>query len=257
MNSAASATRSQTESKKAPRGPARPLWRATEPSRMSGRPVRTTPKTPSRRWPSAMSNAVPMAKTNPMTVRPSAVIPARYRPWPTGSSPRSTVARQRPSSMRRKSSVGNGCRERVPLQVNTHSSFPRDGAPPPGSRTPGCRLRGFALRGSRTPGSAAPGGAPTGLRRLRKKPASFGGCRWRRRRSRRRRSATWPWSATAARARPPSPRRCSSPPGRSPASGRVEDGTTTTRLRPRGGAAAASRCRWPWPRSSTTATRST
>ena len=52
---AASATRSQTESKKAPRGPARPLWRATEPSRMSGRPVRITPNTPSTRWPSAIS----------------------------------------------------------------------------------------------------------------------------------------------------------------------------------------------------------
>ena len=47
MKSAASATRSQTESKNAPRGPARPLWRATEPSRMSGRPVRITPNTPS------------------------------------------------------------------------------------------------------------------------------------------------------------------------------------------------------------------
>ena len=46
MNSAASATRSQTESKNAPRGPARPLWRATEPSRMSGRPVRIDAEDP-------------------------------------------------------------------------------------------------------------------------------------------------------------------------------------------------------------------
>ena len=52
------------------------------------------------------------------------------------------------------------------------------------------------------------------------------------RRTRRRRSATWPWSATVGRARPPWPRRSSSPPGRSRASGRVEDGNTTTDFDP-------------------------
>src|SRR5215813_10985453 len=46
-----------------------------------------------------MRNAVPTAKASPITVRTSALIPARLRPLPTGSSPRSTLARQRPSSI--------------------------------------------------------------------------------------------------------------------------------------------------------------
>ena len=41
------ATRSQTESKNAPRSPAVPLWRATDPSRTSGSPLRISPKTAS------------------------------------------------------------------------------------------------------------------------------------------------------------------------------------------------------------------
>ncbi len=237
MNSAASATRSQTESKNAPRGPARPLWRATEPSRMSGNPVRITPNTPSSRWPSAISNAVPMANTRPMMVRLSAVIPARCRPWPTGSSPRSTVARQRPSSMCRGPRSAGRAGGAVEIRL-----------------TPVARRPGPGRDGS----GRAPDIADSDVRRLasHRTVLCTGGCRWRPRRSRRRRSATWPWSVTGARGRPPWPRPSSTTPAPSAAwaGSRTAPPSPTSTPRKPGG---ASRCRWRWPPSSTTVTRST
>src|SRR6476620_7703255 len=65
-----------------------------------------------------------MANTRPMIVSPSAVIPARWSPWPTGSSPRSTVARQRPSSMRSGSSVGEQYGWNGADQANTRRETP-------------------------------------------------------------------------------------------------------------------------------------
>ena len=150
-NSAPSAIRSQTESKKAPRGPARPLVRATDPSRMSGTPVRITPITPSTRCPSAMANAVTIAIASPKIVRPSALMPARCRPFPTGSSPRSTF--RAPASVEHRTRVPPAFAAAVPQAAisDTHVDCAKVttnvGVAVPAKTYPTEKLRNVALVG--------------------------------------------------------------------------------------------------------------
>ena len=98
-NSRASVIRSETESKKAPRFEEVPEAFATAPSRASGIPVRTRNSRPNRRYPSPMLTAAAVAITIPVTVTASAEMPVRRRLRPMGVRPRSTAARQFPSSM--------------------------------------------------------------------------------------------------------------------------------------------------------------
>ena len=137
-------------------------------------------------------------------VRPSAVIPTRCRPWPTGSSPRSTLARQRPSSM-----------------------CVRSFASGRGTVQPGYHRVAAWTRRSRT--------APRRARRLVDSATQSmrpGGCRWRRRRTRRRRSATSPWSATAGPGKTTLAEALLFAAGAIPRLGRVEDGNTVTDFDP-------------------------
>ena len=89
------------------------------------------------------------------------MIPARCRPWPTGSSPRSTVARQRPSSMGRRSSVGNGDGATCGSQANTRRQAPTPGGP--GGQAPG-RHRRLPGAHAETRGRSEPVGVPVAVK---------------------------------------------------------------------------------------------
>ena len=108
----ASATRSVTESKKAPRTDAVPAALATGPSNRSCMPVMIRKMMARWRWPDATRTAVTVADTRPVAVRTSAVMPWRWSVWPTGPVVRSTAVRQRPSNM--KLLVVRGPRDRAP-----------------------------------------------------------------------------------------------------------------------------------------------
>ena len=92
-------TRSDTESKNAPRGPAVPDALATAPSSRSGRAQSTRSRSPPRRAPLAMATDAAAASTTPVAVRWSAVMPVRRMLAPTGLRPSSKLCRQRPSNM--------------------------------------------------------------------------------------------------------------------------------------------------------------
>ena len=96
----ASATRSVTESKKAPRTEAVPAALATGPSRRSCMPVMIRKTMARWRWPVATRTAVAVAETRPVAVSTSAVMPWRCSASPTGPVVRSTAVRQRPSNMK-------------------------------------------------------------------------------------------------------------------------------------------------------------
>ena len=95
----ASATRSVTESKNAPRTDDVPEALATGPSSRSWRPVRMRNTRASRKWPVATETAVAPAEISPVAVSTSAEMPACCSLRPTGPVPRSTVSRHRPSNM--------------------------------------------------------------------------------------------------------------------------------------------------------------
>src|SRR3974390_184967 len=95
----ASATRSVTESKKAPRTDAVPAALATGPSKRSCMPVTINMTMAQCSWPAATRMAVTVADTRPVAVRTSAVIPWRCNVSPTGPVVRSTAVRQRPSNI--------------------------------------------------------------------------------------------------------------------------------------------------------------
>ena len=95
----ASATRSVTESKNAPRTEAVPAALATGPSSRSWSPVTISITMAQCRCPVAMRTAVTVADRRPVAVSTSAVTPRRCSAVPTGPVDRSTAARQRPSNM--------------------------------------------------------------------------------------------------------------------------------------------------------------
>src|SRR5258706_1918299 len=98
-NSSASVTRSATESKNAPRGPAVPAALANAPSRRSGTAASNTSTNPSRVAPEPIATAATPALIRPTPVRTSAVSPTRLSLRPTGTRARSTFERQGPSNM--------------------------------------------------------------------------------------------------------------------------------------------------------------
>ena len=103
----ASATRSHTESKNAPRAPAVPLWRATEPSRRSGSPLRTSADDGQQRG--CRSRSGPRCRPRRRDRRRSARRPrprAGAAPGRRARGPRSALARQRPSSILVRSFAG-------------------------------------------------------------------------------------------------------------------------------------------------------
>ena len=87
----ASATRSVTESKKAPLTDAVPAALATGPSKRSCMPVTMRKMMARWRWPVATRTAVAAAETRPVAVSTSAVMPWRWSVSPTGPVVRSTA----------------------------------------------------------------------------------------------------------------------------------------------------------------------
>src|SRR6202046_5735187 len=96
----ASAMRSVTESKKAPRTDAVPAALATGPSNKAGMPALIRKMMAMWRCPDATRTAVAVADTRPVAVSTSAVMPWRCSVSPTGPVVRSTAVRQRPSNMK-------------------------------------------------------------------------------------------------------------------------------------------------------------
>src|SRR5215211_444237 len=84
-STAASESRSTTESRKAPRREVRPEALATAPSSMSGSPERRLTAPPISGWPVAMRAPAPRLPASPIAVRLLAVMPALARAWPAGS----------------------------------------------------------------------------------------------------------------------------------------------------------------------------
>ena len=143
----ASATRSVTESKKAPRTEAVPAALATGPSKRSCMPVMIKKMMARWRWPDATRTAVAVADTRPVAVSTSAVMPWRWSVSPTGPVVRSTAVRQRPSNMKllvvRVRGQSSGAV--TPRAYHPAPETRRSAPPPPGhwrGRRPGrCRLR--------------------------------------------------------------------------------------------------------------------
>ena len=139
----ASATRSVTESKKAPRTDAVPAALATGPSNRSCMPVMIRKMMARCRWPVATRTAVAVADTRPVAVSTSAVMPWRWSVSPTGPVVRSTAVRQRPSNMKllvvRGPGQGSGA---------VHTSLP-SGPRNPGPHRAGRHARWAGPRGLR------------------------------------------------------------------------------------------------------------
>src|SRR5918998_3773666 len=94
-----SLTRSTTESKNAPRGDAVPDALATAPSSTSGTAEAARRHQPTKSQPRPTATAQAADRTRPRTVSWSAVMPAFFRPVPTGRRLRSTPARHRLSNI--------------------------------------------------------------------------------------------------------------------------------------------------------------
>ena len=167
----ASATRSVTESKKAPRTEAVPAALATGPSRRSCMPVMIKKMMARWRWPVATRTAVAVAETRPVAVSTSAVMPWRCSDRPTGPVVRSTASRQRPSNM--ELLVVRGPGDGTCGGCKSLPSCPRTGGLPlqgPATGPPGTPDRPDRDRAGRVPGprdrpvasvSEMPGGADT------------------------------------------------------------------------------------------------
>ena len=97
--STASATRSVTESKNAPRTEEVPAALATGPSKRSCAPVRMRSRIARCICPTATATAVAVAEIKPVAVRTSAVIPWAWSHDPIGAVRLSTAPLQRPSNI--------------------------------------------------------------------------------------------------------------------------------------------------------------
>ena len=162
-------TRSDTESKNAPRGPAVPEALATAPSSRSGSAHSTSRSRPARSAPLPMATAAPPASTTPVAVRWSAVMPVRRMFAPMGLRPCSKLDRQRPSNIEvLRSSVGIGAGPGYP-EGRPASDI---GQPRPSARGPAAGARPVreqevvaGLRDDLHRGAREPGGQPRAHRR--------------------------------------------------------------------------------------------